>query len=544
MFRRFALVVALTSLASLLLTSCSGNTGIPPSQSSAVPTFHKAHAGRRAAILEASVTIGTTHIAANNPDVLGGDLIDDGQTDYTQPFFATALNTMGMTALRFPAGYISNNYHYDKNTAGEPSTLCYNGVGSNDTVQKSYGVAGTRSVHYVVNGANNYACNNWIGKADPANLLQYLTGSGSGNLNCPISQCKRYTYTNEMYETGWDDESYHDTANCPPKAQPHDVNCYIAHFGLAQTAMAAVNSRAVLCADADPQQQGVMNWDATVFASAHPKCVDAHYYAGNSNSDSTLLQLPGVSTNGFTKTFVSTLKTELAMAGLSNDPIIIGEYGSAPNLSQMPVQGVSIVQAIFDAEMIGEMLQDGIAMAHVHTAISQCGPPFVVTGQNPYGSWLGFTGPMMVSYGLQTSGTCVASRVSGVPGQGTILPPGNALVVASHFVKSGEHIVSNTVTESTGNVSCYSTTLGNSYGLMCVNRNMVNGYALTINVNGNKTSGNGGTGYYYDKEIFDLTQGSNAKWNGPTSFTVPSWSPSVPLTVILNPWSITFIPLG
>ncbi len=75
---------------------------------------------------------------------------------------------------------------------------------------------------------------------------------------------------------------------------------------------------------------------------------------------------------GFTG-LVHTLQGELAAAGRGGTPIYIGEIGSA--IGPGGKQTMSITQALYAGQVIGEMLNDGIARATWHVGYSACASP-------------------------------------------------------------------------------------------------------------------------------------------------------------------------
>jgi len=281
-----------------------------------------------------------------------------------------------------------------------------------------------------------------------------------------------------------------------------------------------------VCVDVNPR---VPNWDSVVLAKARYDCVEMHYYAqGRMVNDQRLIRNGAAN---LTKR-IDVLKGELAAAGHPNTPIYLGEIGSTG--ARVGKQSQSIVQALYAAQVIGEVVNEGIPRATWWLGYSNCytaetGGDF---SSSLYG-WQSFASGMIFSGGPASN-----CRANDVPPLGTLLPTADAFVVAKYFVRDGEHVVGLRV-NGLPDVRAYASTYGGGYALLLVNRNQNEGVSVPVTIAG-RSSGSGGKIVTYDKSLYDATQ--RGEWLAPTVSSLAAWQGG--FTVNLPPWSIVAVQIN
>ena len=142
--------------------------------------------------------------------------------------------------------------------------------------------------------------------------------------------------------------------------QPHDL-CRrgVGTSGYYRSIKAASpNTLVGVVVDADNTTGG---WDNTVLANAKGSYdfVEYHYYpeAPGQENDTTLVQQDAqqLTTN------INTIKSELTKWGTPNTPIYVGEIGSV--YTNPGKQSMSITQALYAGQVLGEMMNDGVSRA-------------------------------------------------------------------------------------------------------------------------------------------------------------------------------------
>ncbi|MGA8534409.1 MAG: hypothetical protein WB615_09915 [Candidatus Tumulicola sp.] len=427
--------------------------------------------------------------------------------DVTQSGLAPAFKKAGMTATRWPGGSESDNFHWKTNSLGQGD--CSGGyVNPNSTFDnfvKDIAHAAKLDIAITVNYGSNPACTDGADPSEAAGWVAYANAT------------KRYhvmwwSVGNEEYGS-WETDKH---------SQPHDPTQYaqnVASYFYPQM-KAAASSPINVCVDVDPSTSG---WDSTVLAQASYDCVELHYYPqGTTVNDDFLIHqaAPGITT------YLNQLKAELQTAGRPNTPIYVGEIGSTYGTPGK--QTMSITQALYAGQILGELLEDGVSRATWWLGYGGCnskngGGDF---SKSLYG-WQDFGGFMLFSDGTVQEG-CTSEDVP----RGTLLPTGRTYQVASHFVRDGEHMLGLSKT-SLPSVRAYASTYAGGYALMLFNLNKSTAVNVPITIDG-KSSGSGGTVYTYDKTLYDASK--HGAWKGPTSATLPPWNGS--FTLQLPPWSI------
>jgi len=432
--------------------------------------------------------------------------------DITKPGLAASFVTAGMTATRWPGGKIADRYHWRTNRLGPG--ICGTGFRANphstfDAFMADIASQAHLDVAVTVNYGSNAQCTGGADPTEAAAWVAYANRTKAYNLTW-------WTVGNEQYTKG----------SLDLHSQPHSPSQYaqLVSQTYYQQMKGASPVPINVCVQVAPWITG---WDATVLAQASYDCVELHYYPQhgyNVNDNFLIYSAP----HGLT-TFVKTVQGELAAVGRAGTPIYIGEIGS--DTEPGGKQEMSITQALYAGQAIGEMLNDGIARATWHIGYGVCDPPS--NGGNfsktLYG-WQNYGGAMIFS------GGDIAKRCNGtnVP-LGTLLPTADAFEVASHFVRNGEHMLGVSVL-GMPDIHAYATTYAGGYAIMLFNLNKTSTELVPVTIAG-KSSGSGGQSWMYAKVIYDASKQN--VWNGPTTWKLWPWQNSFTLT--LPPWSMKVV---
>jgi hypothetical protein len=275
-----------------------------------------------------------------------------------------------------------------------------------------------------------------------------------------------------------------------------------------------------VCVDVDPDTKG---WDATVLSKAKYDCVEIHFYPeGTKSNDAFLIDRAPPELDQSLRT----LQKELKTAGHAGTPIYAGELGSTYGTPGK--QTMSIAQALFAGQLVGEMLNDGVVRSTWWLGYGNClaksaGGDF---SKSVYG-WQDFGGYMIFSDGTVYDG-CSNTDVP----RGTVLPTGSAFEVASNFARDGEHMLGVSV-KSAPNVRAFASTYDGGYALLLFNLDENASIDVPVTISG-VHAGSGGTTVLYDKELYDASK--NNVWKKPVTASLPAWNGS--FTIALPPWSM------
>jgi len=432
------------------------------------------------------------------------------------------------TILRWPGGSLSDQYHWQNHTQcsyASPGTYtsgaAYDPNSTFDNFMTKIVQPGGYDAAITVAYGTNVACN---GGGDPAEAAAWVAYAKQKGYNSSIHY---WTVGNEVFG-GWEVD-LHQPAN--------DAATYAAALSGASGYYAQMKA-------ADPSAQvgafviggtGYNNWDSTVLSKAQYDFVELHWYAQQpgQESDSWLLtQGPGT----LTKT-IATLRQELQTAGKpASTPIMLGEVNSvAYNPGK---QTMSVVNALFTGMVIGEVLNDNVA---VTTWWFGAGGTQGCTNNNSsslYG-WQSFGGYDLIAANAQYSwNNCSNGTV--VP-EGSLFPSGNAFALAQQFATGAESMLAVSVPSSLPDVRAYAASQGNGngYSLMLFNLNQTATTTATVGVANAATSSFSASTVTYGKAQYDESQ--NNTWTGPVSATLGHVQGNV--TVTLPPWSMTVLKL-
>jgi hypothetical protein len=491
-------------VASIAIALCAACSGSNPA-GSAIPISaadQKIHH-----LTQSGVVVNPSQVGAQvSTSVLGADM--DVWFDITKASLATSFEHAGMTTTRWPGGKAADRYHWKTNKDGVGICGGKDEPNPNSTFNNfmtDVALPAHLDVAITVNYGSNPQCTGGAGPAEAAAWVTYANVTKGYNLTW-------WTVGNEQYVLG----------SLDLRSRPHDPSQYaqIVSSDYYHQMKAASPIPINVCVDASI---GNVVWSEAVFSQAQFDCVEVHYYpqkSGTSVNDTFLLN-NGV--KGLTSS-INTIQGELAAAGRAGTPIYLGEIGSA--LPPGDKQNMSITQALYAGQIIGEMLNDGIARADWHSGYGDCDPSSKGGDfSNTLYGWQNFGGTMIFSTG---------TLCSNVP-LGTLMPTAVSFEVASHFVRNGEHMLGVSVV-GMPNIRAYATTYNGGYALMLFNLSQTAAQNVPVTIDG-KVSGSGGPVWGYDKARYDASK--NNVWKGPSSSTLSSWQNT--FTMRLKPWSMTVV---
>lgn len=481
------------------LTGCRGAPALP--ESATIPKGAGAIAPDAPAIVVEPSKIG----AAVSRLVMGANMAT--WYDVTQSNLTPAFEIAGMTATRWPGGSESDNFHWKTNSLG-PGACGGGYVNPNSTFDNfvsDIARAAALDVAVTVNYGSNPPCTAGADPAEAAGWVKYA------------NRTKRYGV--RWWSVGNEEYGFWET---DLHSQPHDPAQYATTVASSfYPKMKAASPTPIdVCVDVDPNTAG---WDATVLAQAKYDCVELHYYPqGTTVNDDFLIHkaAPGIAT------YIRSLKAELRAAGRPKTPIYVGEIGSTYGTPGK--QTMSITQALYAGQVLGELLEEGITRATWWLGYGGCnsrngGGDF---SKSLYG-WQDFGGSMLFSDGTIQDG-CSSEDVA----RGTVLPTGRAFQVASHFVRDGEHVLGVEKTDLP-NVRAFASSFDGGYALMLFNLSETAAIDTSVKIAG-KSAGSGGRIFIYDKALYDASK--HDRWKGPETAKLGAWSAS--FTLHLPPWSI------
>jgi alpha-L-arabinofuranosidase len=463
------------------------------------------------------VTVNTaTAVATVSPVLLGANMA--GWFDQTQSGIAQSLRTVGFTATRYPGGSTSDTYHWEGTTANPASpTTCGGGyVNPNSTFDNfmtDVARPANLDVAITLNYGSNEACN---GGGDPTEAAAWVNYSN----NTKGYGVHWWTVGNEVFGS-WEYDLH---------AAKNDATTYANAVATGYYPdIKARDSSAMVGVVVEPGWSPA--WDPIVLANAKYDFVELHWYAQNPGSESDTYLLKNAPAS--LASTIASLKSELATAGKPNVPIFVGELGSVS--SNPGKQTMSITQALFAAQVVGTLLDNGIARSTWWLAYGGCGD--ATSGANfssvLYG-WQSFSGYQMLSDGLPEYGCSNAPTIA----RGTLLPTAIVYQIEAAFAHSGERVFVPTVDASLPNVRAYATSQGTGYNVLLVNLDENNAASVPIGVSA-LASGSSATITTYGKAQYDQSQ-SNV-WTGSVTSNVAAWHS--PLTVSLPAWSVTLVSL-
>jgi hypothetical protein len=432
------------------------------------------------------------------------------------PSLGPNLKSIGVNLLRWPAGTLADEYHWQTNTWSGTTSGC----GQATPPASSFAIDNFESAlvapgHFDVTVTLNYSTNaNCTAGADPnesALLVAHAKAQNYGILH--------WTVGNEVY------------GNFEPDLNvlPHDPATYsnlvaTQYYPLIKAQDPLAHVGIVVNAGGVPGVSGPASWDSKVLPAAKYDYVEVHFYPqppGTENDSFLLTQAPANIAVAF-----STLQQELATAGHPNTPIFLGEYNSVA--SNPGKQTVSIVNALYVGMIQGEIMKAGISRAVIHR---DTGGGCITSGNNSstlYG-WQNFGSDSLFA---DNSAACPAN----VP-LGTIFPEARAFGLSALFGVAGNHMLGSSISTALPNVRAYVAQQGAGYSVMLFNLDQNNATTITVGIANAAAKSYTANMSTYDKAIYD--QSLTGIWAPP--ITQALGTVTLPMTVTLQPWSMNVI---
>jgi hypothetical protein len=427
--------------------------------------------------------------------------------DQSKTGITAALQTAGIKALRWPGGSGSDLYHWATNSlcgggytfpaANFPSFLA-------DVVDP-----GNFDVAVTVDYGTNPACD---AGGDPAEAAAWVANAlANGN------HVSHWTVGNEVFGS-WETDLH------PIKNDPTTYANAVATGFYPQ--MKAANPNTQVGVVVNPGG----TWDSIVLAQAKYDFVEYHFYAQTPGQESDTY-LVSQAAQAFASQLVA-VKADLASAGHPDTPIYVGELGSV--YSNPGKQSSSITQALYAGQVLGELMNAGVARATWWIGFGGCSDASSGNFSSSLYGWQNFGGYMVFSDGLPEGGCGGAPTVP----LGTLLPTMRAFELFSAVAHNGEHALSPTVTGDTSDVRAYAATNSGGTAVVLFNLNQTSSKTVTLHVTG-QDHASAVSIATYDKGIYDQSQ--NNVWAAPS--TASLGAQTLPLGLTLTPWSMNVVTL-
>jgi hypothetical protein len=435
----------------------------------------------------------------------------------------SALQSAGITQVRWPGGSDSDLYHWETNS------MCGSGYADpNDTFTNfvnDIAVPAKLDVALTANYGSNSTCD---GGGDPSEAAAWATAALAANITP-----SHITVGNEEYGN-WEEDLFTTPPDTPDPTQYASLVVGASgYYNLIKAA--SPNTLVGIDVDADNTSGG---WDNTVMAKAKGSYdfVEYHYYpeAPGSESDTFIVQTAAqeLTTN------INTLKSELTNWGTPNTPIYVGEIGGA--YTNPGKQSWSITQGLYAGQVLGEMMNAGVSRLTWWIGFGNCNGTNGNDSTSLYG-WQDFGAYNVFSDGSDDP-TC-----PGAGALGTMSPTARAFQLFSQMAVSGHTVLTATVVGDTTDVRAYAATNPNGTAVLLFNDNETLAQQVTVALSGKSTSA-GVTVTTYDKAIYDLSGsptgtppdpvGTNT-WAAPTSTSMGAQA--LPLNLTLSPWSMNMV---
>lgn len=459
---------------------------------------------------QATVTVDpTTPGAPVTNQILGMNMAN--WFDPTQTGVASALYAGGVKAVRWPGGSAADTFHYATNSE------CNGGyVDSNATFDNFIAdvvVPAKVDVAVTVNYGSNAACNAGGDPTEAAAWVAYAKAHGDA--------VSHWTVGNEVYG-GWEFDLH---------AAPHDATTYANAVATGYYPdMKAANPKAKVGVVVEPGWSPA--WDPIVLSTAKYDFVEYHYYAQTPGQESDAY-LVGQAAQAFA-TQIAAVKADLAAAKHASTPIYVGELGSV--YANPGKQSSSITQALFAGQVLGEMMNAGVARATWWLGYGGCSDASGGNFSSSLYGWQNFGGYMVFSDGTPEYGCSNATATK----RGTLLPTARAFQLFSLVAHDGNHALGVTLGGASSDLRAYALTqTGGGTALVLFNVNETASLPVTITVNGVASSSSVILNVY-DKKIYDASK--NNVWTAPWEDKLGARS--LPLKLTLAPWSMNVVRLA
>jgi alpha-L-arabinofuranosidase len=455
----------------------------------------------------------------------------------------SAFENAGITALRWPGGQTSEDYHWNGNNANPSNgvaptpSMCAGALQDSDTNYLAFirdleyanpNLPSGFDVALTANYGTNPTCNGGGEPSEAANWVEYAYANGG--------TVSYVTVGNEPYGS-WEEDLH---------AVPQDPATYASavsgpsgYYQLIKNQSSSTKVGVVVDSNCTTANDCTNGWDATVLANAagYYDFVEYHFYAGYGDltSDTELVQQAA---QVFTYN-INVVKSELATAGAPGTPIYVGEASSNP--INPGTQSWSITQGLFAGQLLGEAMNDGVARLTWWTGFGDCWG----SGNNAatlYG-WQNTWGADNVFSDGPSDTEC--------PGEGpigTMSPTAQAFNLFQYVVNAanapgGESTLQAAVLGDTTDVRAYAATHSGGTALMLFNLNETTAETVNVALTGtSQTSSSDVKMITYDKAIYDKSNPANsggAVWAPAT--TTDLGPQTLPMMLTLQPWSMNVV---
>lgn len=426
--------------------------------------------------------------------------------DPTQAGMAAAMKKGGIAALRWPGGSASDTFHWQTNSE------CNGGyVDANATFDNFFSdivAPHAPDVAVTVNYGSDAACTGGGDPAEAAAWVAYALAHGD--------KVSHWTVGNEVFGS-WEYDLH---------ALPHDATTYANAVATGYyPQMKAANPAALVGVVVQPGWSP--SWDPIVLSQAQYDFVEYHYYAQAPGSESDTY-LVGSASEDFAAQ-IAAVKADLSAAGHAETPIYVGELGSV--YSNPGKQTTSITQALFAGQVLGELMNAGVARATWWLGFGGCSDASSGNFSSSLYGWQTFGGYMVFSDGIPEYG-CSSAPVTAL---GTLLPTARAFELFSAVARNGEKVLPLT---SGGNASvrAYAATHGAGAAVVLFNLSEAKTLSVKLTVKG-MTSASDVSMSTYDKAVYDRSK--RGVWATPV--TTDYGALSLPTTISLTPWSMNVV---
>jgi hypothetical protein len=429
--------------------------------------------------------------------------------DATQTGVAPALKKAGIKALRWPGGSAADTFHWASNSECNGGYVDTNATFDNfftDIVKPD-----NLNVAVTANYGSNAACN---AGGDPTEAAAWVASAKASG-----QAVSHWTIGNEVYGS-WEYDLH---------SPAHDAATYAAAVAGSNgyyALMKAANKAAQVGVVVEPGWSPA--WDPTVLAQAPYDFVEYHYYAQTPGQESDTY-LVGQAAQAFAAQIVA-LQAELKTAGHASTPIYVGELGSV--YSNPGKQTSSITQALYAGQVLGEMMNAGVARATWWLGYGGCADASSGNFSSALYGWQNFGGYMVLSDGTPEYGCSGATATA----LGTLLPTARTFQLFSTVAKTGQHALSVSLGGTSTNLRAYALTQSTGVALVLFNVSETVSLPVSVALTG-VSSSSAVTVETYDKAIYDKSQ--NNVWAG--SVKTSMGARTLPFTVTLAPWSMNVV---
>jgi hypothetical protein len=472
------------------------------------------------------------------------DFTNSGAYTASSSPILTAFQNAGITALRWPGGSTSDDYHWNSTNTSNPA----NGVAPTPSIcGSSYQDPNTNYLNFINDlEFPSPAFSNLPSGFDVALTADYGTSPNCIGAGEPSEAADwvQYAYANggtvSHVTVGNEEYGHWETDNHTVKNDPTTYAAAVAgtsgYYALIKAASSSTLVGVDVDAGATAADDSTTNWDPIVLANAPYDFVEYHFYPQNpgSESDTTLVHSAAQELT----TGINTIKAELATAGKPDTPIYVGEMGSVS--SNPGKQTWSITQGLYAGQLLGEMMNDGVSRATWWIGFGNCNGTAGNNGSSLYG-WQDFG-----AYNIFSDGSADSTCPDAGP-VGTLSPTAVAYQLFSNVAVNGEFVLTADVTGDTNNVRAYAATASGGTALVLFNLDETANAPVTVALSG-VSSATSVSIETYDKAIYDLSGSptgffpdpvGTSTWAGPV--TTNLGAPTLPLTLSLAPWSMNVV---